>query len=195
MMSDICFFTGHRIIAAKEKAVVKENIKNAIIYLMHEKGVTNFISGGALGFDTMAAQTVLKLKETYKELKLIMYLPCNDQDKRWTPKDRSIYRYILKYADECVLVSNSGYTDGCMKERNLAMARDSSFCIAYYKGRVNSGTGQSVRFAKENDCMVINTANTADMRKIEYIIIKARINGIYDEWKDYDYNDQTDNQN
>ena len=36
---------------------------------------------GALGFDTIAAQAVLSVKETYPEVKLILVLPCENQTK------------------------------------------------------------------------------------------------------------------
>ena len=38
-------------------------------------------AGGALGFDTLAAQTVLDMKKEYPQLRLILVLPCEDQTR------------------------------------------------------------------------------------------------------------------
>ena len=57
MDEKICGFTGHRIIKGKIKTRLEKEISN-----LCEKGYNTFFSGGALGFDTIAAQTVIKLK-------------------------------------------------------------------------------------------------------------------------------------
>ena len=69
MREKTCCFTGHRklpsiwgrwkLAAKLEKAIV-EQINN---------GIRFFGAGGALGFDTLAAQTVLKLKKKYPDIK------------------------------------------------------------------------------------------------------------------------------
>lgn len=48
----------------------------AIVTLLVSKGFKYFGTGGALGFDTIAAQAVLSVKETHPEVKLILVLPC-----------------------------------------------------------------------------------------------------------------------
>ena len=44
--------------------------------MITEYGVNTFIDGGALGFDTIAAETVIEMREKYQNIKLVMYLPC-----------------------------------------------------------------------------------------------------------------------
>lgn len=173
-----CFFTGHRNIPAKNRENIAAGLMNSVTYLILRKHVTSFISGGALGFDTMAVNTVLQLKELYPSIKLYMYLPCTDQDEKWNKRDREIYRHILSCADENIYITHEKYKNGCMKQRNLAMAQSSSYCIAYYTGR-SSGTGQSIRFADENGCEIINTASVSDMDKMRFEMIKARLRGEY----------------
>ena len=56
-----------------------------------ENGYCYFGAGGALGFDTVAAQTVLHLKEKYPHIKLILVLPCVDQAKSWSYEDKVVY--------------------------------------------------------------------------------------------------------
>ena len=81
-----CCFTGHRDIPANHAKSLEADLENAILSLIAE-GVDTFISGGALGFDMMAAIAVLKAKEKHPHAKLVMALPCRDQHVRWCQKD------------------------------------------------------------------------------------------------------------
>ena len=56
-----CCFTGHRILNQALKVFTKQIITDEAIKLI-DQGVMYFIAGGALGFDTLAAQAVLDLK-------------------------------------------------------------------------------------------------------------------------------------
>ena len=58
----VCF-SGHR--DMKESADKLESRLSETVKKLIEKGYTSFVTGGARGFDTLAAETVLKLKETY----------------------------------------------------------------------------------------------------------------------------------
>ena len=48
-------------------------------------------AGGALGFDTLAAQTVLEMKKEYPQLRLILVLPCENQTRGWHSEDIAVY--------------------------------------------------------------------------------------------------------
>ena len=78
MKNKTCCFTGHRIISANECQAIQKRLEDEIITLIHQS-VRYFGAGGALEFYTMAALTVLKLKEKYLQIKLILVLPCPDQ--------------------------------------------------------------------------------------------------------------------
>ena len=64
-----CCFSGHRIISNNDYGKVYNDTKKAVISLI-EKGVIYYGAGGALGFDTLAAQVVLDLKKEYPQIKL-----------------------------------------------------------------------------------------------------------------------------
>ena len=49
-----CCFTGHRNIPAAEYAEIQKSLESELIQLIHQ-GTRYFGTGGALGFDTMAA--------------------------------------------------------------------------------------------------------------------------------------------
>lgn len=61
---------------------------------MIKEGYLYFGAGGALGFDTIAAFAVLKLKKRYPNIRLILVLPCLDQTRGWSREDVEIYEDI-----------------------------------------------------------------------------------------------------
>ena len=68
------------------------------------QGVTCFITGGAIGFDTIAAQKVLDLRNNYNKIKLILAIPCEDQSSKWSDEDKCIYEDIKKSADKVIYI-------------------------------------------------------------------------------------------
>ena len=142
-----CCFSGHRDLPYGSKEKIAD-ILGEVICDLAEKGYTEFISGGALGFDLLAAEVVLQKKKNIPFLKLIMALPCRDQNLRW-PGEKVIGR-----ADEIIYVTET-YCTGCMQLRNKFMVENSSICIAY-KTRRSGGTAHTVDYAKEKGLGVIN---------------------------------------
>ncbi|MDR1117393.1 MAG: SLOG family protein [Oscillospiraceae bacterium] len=63
-----------------------KRLKSEIITLI-QRGVIYFGAGGALEFDTVAAQTVVELKKVYPQIKLILVLPCKTQTRGWRKED------------------------------------------------------------------------------------------------------------
>ena len=114
--SQTCCFTGHRDIAPYTPDTVFEQTK-AIVTLLVSKGFKYFGTGGALGFDTIAAQAVLSVKETHPEVKLILVLSCENQTKYWKQQDIDVYNDIKLRADK-VKVLAPHYYNGCMQKRN-----------------------------------------------------------------------------
>lgn len=53
-----CCFTGHRNLGKAEIPFIHSQIDTAITSML-EENVTDFITGGAVGFDMMAAQAVI----------------------------------------------------------------------------------------------------------------------------------------
>lgn len=148
----VCF-TGHRNIA---KAVLPqlERLLDETIAELICQGIVYFGSGAARGFDTIAARAVLRARERNPAIKLILVLPCRDQDARWPEADRHEYQTLLAYADKTLCLSEH-YYNGCMEARNRHLVSHSSVCVAYMKhGR--SGTSQTVRLANEQGLTVMN---------------------------------------
>lgn len=141
-----CCFTGHRMIRNEQKQFVIDRTYE-ICEMLAEKGYTDFVAGGALGFDTIAAECVLALKGKYRDIRLILALPCRNQCKGWKKADVDTYERIANQADEVIYVSEE-YTPECMKKRNRFMVDESSACVAYLT-RMSGGTAYTVTYAVE----------------------------------------------
>lgn len=151
-----CCFTGHRTVPVAERDLINLKLNDTLVTLIEEKGVRLFIAGGALGFDTMAALAVLKLKIIYPDIKLRLAIPCENQTKDWSENAISLYNDIMKKADE-VVYTGKVYTSGCMHVRNRYMVDNSEYCVAYMT-RASGGTAYTVRYAQEKAKKVINVA-------------------------------------
>ena len=151
-----CCFTGHRKIPHEQFAHIQKRLKETIQELI-QKGVIYYGAGGALGFDTLAARTVLKMKEDYPEIKLILVLPCVSQADRWDVSDREAYEEIKQMADKVVYISQD-YTRVCMHKRNRHLVDNSGTCICYLTETIG-GTAYTVGYAKSAGVRVINLAD------------------------------------
>ena len=141
-----CCFTGHRVISPEHLIAVKARLNRQICRLT-DKGIYRFFAGGARGFDTLAAETVLALRKTVPQIQLILALPCQDQSKGWHASDKVRYEQILHQADEVHYLAES-YDSGCMMRRNRFMVDNSSYCI-FYLTHMRSGTYKTVKYAME----------------------------------------------
>ena len=148
-----CCFTGHRIIPVEEYDRIKRLLKEEIIKLINI-GVKFYGTGGAIGFDTLAALTVLELKNDFPFIKLILVLPCHNQTDRWKKEDRDIYEFIKQKSDKYVYVSDK-YYDGCMLKRNIHLVNNSKYCICYLSSHTG-GTAFTVNYAKKMNLTIIN---------------------------------------
>ena len=104
--------TGHRKIPPESIPELSQRLKNTLLRLI-EEGYMYFGAGGALGFDTLAAQCVLSLRKRYSHIKLILVLPCTTQTKGWSKDDIAVYEEIKSQADKVVYTSHD-YFRGCM---------------------------------------------------------------------------------
>lgn len=148
-----CSFTGHRQIDPQLCGGLIDLLKRAVEYAYNE-GCRDFMCGGALGFDTLAAREVIRFRISHPDVRLILALPCMDQDRMWSQGQRSAYNYTLSTADEVIYVSDF-YTPTCMAERNSLLAERADILIAYL-GRQRSGAAQTVRMAEKLNKKVYN---------------------------------------
>lgn len=151
-MEKICCFTGHRSIESADKAAVTAALRRVLPELIKE-GVNIFRTGGALGFDMLAAEEILRLKRNFPKVKLHIYVPCLDQNKYYTPEQKAVYLRHINAADKIMCISKS-YYNGCMLERNRQMVNGSEYCVAYLR-KQSGGTAFTVNYAEKNGVRVI----------------------------------------
>lgn len=151
-----CCFTGHRKVPDEQLACIQIRLEETIRTLI-QKDVIYYGAGGALGFDTLAARAVLKAKEEFPKIKLILVLPCVSQADRWNSSDREVYEEVKQLADKVVYTSQD-YTRGCMHKRNRHLVDNSGTCICYLT-ETTGGTAYTVGYAKSTGVRVINLAD------------------------------------
>lgn len=152
-----CCFTGHRAFRPGELPHVRAALERHILTLHDERGVRYFGAGGALGFDTLAAETVLRLRSALRpDLRLILVLPCMDQAVRWPLSDQEKYAQIKLQADKVVVLARS-YRTGIMHARNRHLVDHAGWCICYlYKSA--GGTAYTVDYARRKGLAILNCA-------------------------------------
>ncbi len=136
-----CAFTGHREIGNDLDA---EFLKKLIVEFI-ESGYDTFLCGMAIGFDLLAAEIVLKLKEKYPHIKLIACVPCHGQSKYFSYTEKLRYNKVLGASDEIKVLSERYYS-GCMQARDRYMVDNSSVLIAYRR-KNEGGTHYTVKYA------------------------------------------------
>ena len=155
MAKIVCAFTGHRPKSfpwkydekARDCVQLKEVLAVQIKQLA-EQGVTTWLTGMAQGVDLWATEIVLDLKKKNPALRLRCILPCEGQERKWLASEQERYRSILRQADEVIYV-NREYSADCMLARNRYLVEHSSVLLAVYNGTYRSGTGMTIRYAKQ----------------------------------------------
>ena len=147
-----CCFTGHRVIPARVLPALAGELEQTLRRLIGE-GVRYFGAGGALGFDTLAAETVLRLKGEYPDVRLILVLPCRDQTRGWKETDVRRYRDIASRADKVVYTAEH-YSPGCMHRRNRHLAENSSVCVAWCT-RETGGSAYTAAYARQRGLRLV----------------------------------------
>ena len=157
MKKDTCCFTGHRKIRKGDEAAIRVKIREQVLPLL-EQGVTTFVVGGAMGFDMLAAETLLDLREKEgRALRLVSALPFLQWRENWPREAVEREDRILQGSDE-ILISAGSYSRQSYLHRDRRMVDASSVCIAYCSRR-GGGTAYTVRYAIRQGVPVVNIAD------------------------------------
>lgn len=159
-MKKVCF-TGYRPEkfdfdlkkGSKKFDILITRLEKTIISLIND-GCRVFYCGMAQGFDILAAECVMKLKNTYPDIILIACLPYKQQEFGFASDWRSRFYDILFACDETVCL-NDNYTNWCFMERNKYMVDNSDYVVCWYDGR-KGGTKNTIAYARKNLKQIIN---------------------------------------
>ena len=145
-----CCFTGHRTIQPEDRATLPANLEQAVRTLI-DRGYEHFYAGGAMGFDLMAAETVLKLKKEYPHIQLELALPYPKSCEQFRSPLREQYADVCAQADKITNVCEF-YFPACFHVRNRYMVDRSSVCVCYLRpGNRSRGTSATVAYAAEQN--------------------------------------------
>ena len=156
MRRNACCFTGHRMISNADADVLRTALREEISRL-YVQGVTEFYAGGAQGFDMLAEEAVLEMRESLP-IRLHLILPCQDQDARWPQSLRLRFARIKEAADTVRYITDV-YDASCMHLRNNALVEASAYCICYMQ-RERGGTVYTVRRARRAGLEIIHLMTT-----------------------------------
>ena len=153
MTKTVCF-TGHRSIPGKDYARLYDLLQQTVEQLIRD-GASIFRTGGALGFDTMAALCILNLRRQYPHIRLELILPCPTQTEQWQESDVLLYEQIMERADIYRYVSQSYYT-GVLQMRNRSLVEGADVCVAYLRTSNGGGAAYTAAYALKQGLELIN---------------------------------------
>lgn len=150
-------FTGHRNIDRNRLQMVVDCVKIQVLEDAMFNGYTQFYTGMARGFDMIAAEAVIEIKEIFKilNIKLTAVIPFRGQSSRYSPADKERYAAILAKCDKIIYL-NEEYSKGCYFQRNDYMVNHSGKIIAYYDCGGFGGTAYTVAKAKKMNRDIVN---------------------------------------
>lgn len=151
--SKVACISGHRRLP-EDITELKKSLESAITGLI-EQGVIYFGAGGALGFDMLAEETVLQMKQRYPQTRLILVLPCppEQQTLKWNDVQRKQYNEIMAKADKVRILSPT-YNPNCMLERNRHLVDNSGHLVCYLR-KDYGGTFYTVNYAKKQGINIL----------------------------------------
>ena len=155
-----CCFTGHRIIPPGEEPKILVRTQNIVLRLIREKGVRFFCAGGAVGYDMLAAEYMIRLRDSSEpQLKIISVLPYPGwrETTDWTDELRAREEKILQACDKVVHV-RSEYEKNVFLLRDRVLVDGSAYCVSYCN-RIRTGTAYTVRYALSRGVKVYNASS------------------------------------
>lgn len=154
--------TGHRPFDLTEEQITRGN---QLLYKVGKRlrdhyGMTEAISGMALGADTVWAKTALKL-----EVDLAAYIPFPQQPNKWSESDRRTWKSLREKATRERVMSDT-YAMKWLFVRNSEMIKDSDLTIAVLDpDRTKGGTVAAVaEVRKKNKPLIIIDLKTFEVR-------------------------------
>ena len=156
MKEQTCCFTGHRNVPVdKQKEIVART--GAKVRELIRGGYRCFIVGGAIGYDTLAAELLFHLRDVERMgIRVILAYPFDGYTAPWSEGQKAAYARLLPLYDERICVAAAA-SRGAYLQRDRYMVDASSMCIAYCT-RQTGGTAYTIRYAAKTGVPVCNIA-------------------------------------
>nr|CAI9744592.1 hypothetical protein [uncultured bacterium] len=111
------------------------------------QGYRHFLSGGALGMDMYAAETVMDLQKKNPGICLEMVSPFDAQAEKWETEYKKRHDFLFANAD-IVTMTGHEYTKSAMFVRNRYLVNNADLVLAAYDGQPG-GTAMTINYAKK----------------------------------------------
>lgn len=170
LKNNTCCFTGHRPnkiygydLSNPNYQIIAKKVRSIAEDLFINKGVNTFISGSALGFDTVSFFAIKSLKKKYpNQIQNILAIPFKNQNGAWkNPVDLDRYSRMKSSADKIIYVDEideykANSIGAKLNRRNHYMIDNSNYVIAYWDG-TKGGAYNCLQYAKsKNVTNIIN---------------------------------------
>lgn len=145
-------------------------VRGMLVELIERKGVTDFITGGSLGFDKIVYFVVDSLKKKYPNIKNHLAIPFENQSSKWFSDDLNDYEYMKNKADSIVYVdtiegyNTTGGAVGYFNPKKLKVCHEymidkSDYLIALYRGDDKGGVSYCINYGKSKKKEGVYTIN------------------------------------
>ena len=145
-----CCFTGHRRLPEHQLALLRQRLRDAVLSL-YAAGVTHYRVGGAVGFDTLAAEVLAELREQHPDLDISLYVPFPGYTDGWSEEELADYENLLPLFQHVVMVCDRRPKSPsyAFLKRNRKMVDGSVYVIAFC-GRKSGGSAYTLRYGSYN---------------------------------------------
>ncbi len=141
-----CVMTGHRFLPPEIIPTLTQHIEAAISDL-YMRGIYHYYVGASIGFDMLAAESVLKMQETFPAIRLHEVVPFHGFEEYWSLDNQTRYHKIMQKASSITYLSRY-YSKESYSLRNSFMVDHASVCLCFLKKK-EGGTFQTVEMARE----------------------------------------------
>ncbi|WP_367924206.1 SLOG family protein [uncultured Ruthenibacterium sp.] len=153
MKEQTCCLTGHRDLPGDSRQLVCDLVKAAEQCI--EAGVHYFGVGGAVGFDSLAAEVLLDLRDTrFPQIRVIAVEPFAGYTLRWNLEQLRRRQWLLGRYNKVVCLPNPPGREAYLA-RDRYLVDHSTRCIGYCNRR-SGGTAYTLRYAMKNGLYVQN---------------------------------------
>ena len=147
-MNENVAFTGHR----RSLKELDLNLLDRVILNLIKNGAKNFYCGMAIGFDIIAAESVLKYKDDY-DVKLFACIPCENQSDDYSESYKRRYDNVLERCDGQIILSHE-YYKGCMQARDRFLVDNADVLVCFLRKKTG-GTFYTVNYAAKKNIKII----------------------------------------
>ena len=147
-----CCFIGHRHVPEEDLPRLRAALEAAIRALAKE-GVVSFCCGGGKGFESVAAEAVLRARARDGRIRLVLLLPCREPAVKPAWPERRRLERLKRRADRVSYVQENE-DPACAQKQSRRLIDSSSVCVAYCYRSSGSAT-ETVHYALQEGLKMI----------------------------------------